>query len=466
MSEPGVIQQWLERLARGDLTGADPSEGTGDAEQRRLLELLGRVQERWISEREATLGQVAQSIHQTVELQSRDQEHQRVRARLGERLRQTERMVAVGRLVAGVAHELNNPLTFMLGNVRTLSGIIGEAGLLPEPRRTEVQSLLREVQGGAERIRRIVGDLRHYSLESGSVKCVPVELRAMVQVSLELLPADLRRRVRIVERHDPATPLVLANEAGIQQVIVNVIANAIEASSTEQSQPSEVRITTEPGEAGTAVLEVADDGVGIPAADLDRVFEPFFTTKDVGRGTGLGLSVSQGLVEAMGGRMEVASEEGRGTRFRLIQPRATEVVAEASEPVEGSGEDVPKRILVIDDEPLILRLLGRTLQRHEVVLVDGGEVALDVLREDREFDVVLCDVMMPEMSGIALYEHCKGWKPEIAARFVFMTGGSPDQEIKRFLSSGERPCLSKPLDRTSLFQALDQCMPSVAGTMA
>jgi len=474
VTDSAAIGRWLERLARGDLTGGAESDGAesdgpesdGAPEHRRLLELLGRAQQRWISEREATLGQVADSIHQTVELQTRDQEHRVARARLGQRLRQTERMVAVGRLVAGVAHELNNPLTFMLGNVMTLSDIIAEPGLLPGSRRTEVQGLLGEVRGGAERIRRIVGDLRQYSLESGSVKCVAVDLRAVVQASIQQLPAGMRQRVRIVERHDSSTPPALANDAGLRQVLVNVLVNAIEAVPGGDCGPSEVRVTTRPGESDTVVVEVADDGVGIPADALDRIFEPFFTTKDIGQGTGLGLSVSQGLLEAMGGRMEVSSEPGRGTRFRLIQPRATDaVVGRPAAPAEGLG-DVRKRILVIDDEPLILRVLERTLRRHAVVVARSGGEALEMLQDDREFDVVLCDVMMPEMSGIALYEHCKDREPEIAERFVFMTGGAFDEGIKRFLAGGERPCLYKPLERALLFRVIDNFSTRTMGLRA
>jgi PAS domain S-box-containing protein len=288
---------------------------------KRGIPLIGRVNRylhkdgsfRWLEWRT-----VAYPERQLIYAVARDVTQQKLAEAERERARAeliiAERMASLGRLAAGVAHEVNNPLAFMMSNLRMSLEELERRG----EALADVREMLVDVLDGAERVRRIVQALRTIA-DAEVERRAPVELRQVVELALSMVGADVRRRARLVEVY-LATPEIHLDEARLGQAIVNLLLNAIDAIPPGAPLANEIRISTSTDEAGSAVLEIQDSGSGIPATHLGRIFEPFFTTKPVGQGTGLGLPIARSLVTGMGGEITVASEEGHGTTFRLAFP--------------------------------------------------------------------------------------------------------------------------------------------------
>ncbi len=371
------------------------------------------------------------------------------RKQMAARLAQADRMASVGTLAAGVAHEINNPLAYVLGSMDLCSRHV--QGLAQHVTGPEARALLdalsdclQNAHDGADRVRVIVRDLMTFS-RAESDQPVAVDVEKTLDSSVNLVWNEIRHRARLVKSYS-GVPAVLAEEARLGQVFVNLLVNAAQAIPEGRSEDSEIRVTTSSDEQHV-YIDVADDGAGIPAEELGHIFEPFYTTKPMGVGTGLGLSICHGIVSALGGTIKAYSTPGKGSRFRVELPTAPAPTPSqiAKENVEsGAGG---KRILVIDDEPL----LGQTLRlafsgRHEVVVAISGREALSRLREDHTFDLVLCDLMMPDIGGMAVYEEVLKTAPEIARRFAFMTGGAFTEHAREFLENYEGPHLEKPFD--------------------
>ncbi|MFY0524354.1 ATP-binding protein [Archangium gephyra] len=246
------------------------------------------------------------------------------RKQVQEKLRTTDRMVSLGTLAAGVAHELNNPISYVLSNLRFAVDELGEAGEAGKPlsdeQAQEVQQALREALEGGERMRNIVHDLRSFSRREDE-HLGPVDIHAVLDSCASLARTAIRHRAQLVKEYGEV-PRVLANESRLGQLFLNLLVNAGQAIPEGDAKGHSVRVTTARVDAGWVVVSVRDTGVGIPPENLQRLFKPFFTTKPVGVGTGLGLSICHGIVTAMGGRIEVSSEVGKGTTFRVYMPVA------------------------------------------------------------------------------------------------------------------------------------------------
>ena len=268
---------------------------------------------------------------------------------------------------------------------------------------------------------------------------------------------DLRVRARLSVDYDEV-PYVLGDEGRLGQVFLNLLTNAIQAIEEGAPDANTVRVTTYTDDTGRAVVEISDSGSGIPEHLLGRVFEPFFTTKPVGKGTGLGLSISHGIVRSLGGEITAESTVGQGTTFRVHLPRA--VAAEA--PAAGVERPAPARplsILVVDDEPAIGDALRNALPPgHDIVVAASAREAIERFTAQQHYDIVLCDVQMPGMSGVELYRYARGVWPKIARAIVFMTGGTVTPEARAMLDADGRSILEKPLDLDRL-QSLFATMP-------
>jgi CheY-like chemotaxis protein len=253
---------------------------------------------------------------------------------------------------------------------------------------------------------------------------------------------------------------VEGDEARLGQVFSNLLVNAAQAIPEGQADDNEIRITTETDASGRAVVEVRDTGPGIPADILGRIFDPFFTTKMVGEGTGLGLSICHNIVTGLGGEIVAESEMGRGTTFRVVLPAASLEAGSARKEAVASrpAADRPGRILVVDDDPMMGKTLRRGLaEEHEVTVVTDGRQALDLLLGGRWFDVILCDLMMPNVTGMDLYAELSCALPEIVDRIVFMTGGAFTPAGRSFLASVPNQRLEKPFaseDLRAIIRAL------------
>ncbi|MBF5041910.1 response regulator [Aggregicoccus sp. 17bor-14] len=364
-----------------------------------------------------------------------------------------DRLASVGMLAAGVAHEVNNPLSFVLGNLRFAREALAQGRALEEGERAELLEALGEAHVGADRVRLIVQDLKTFSRPQDARER-PVDLREVLRVAVKMAGSELRHRAHVVEAYAEA-PRVQGSEARLSQVFLNLLINAAQAISPGHPERHEVRIALHAVEGG-ACVEVSDTGTGIAQADLARIFDPFFTTKPVGSGTGLGLSVCHGIVSALGGRIEVQSEPGRGTTFRVTLPAASPAAEDAAASPEAALPGLPaaaaaaaapgsQRLLVVDDEPAVGALVRRILGPHaHVTYAPSGAEALAQLASAAPFDVVLCDVMMPGMTGIELHGQVarQGFGQERA--FVFMTGGALTAEVQHFLDRVPNPTLAKP----------------------
>ena len=363
------------------------------------------------------------------------------------RLLLTDRMVSIGTLAAGVAHEINNPLAFLLANLAFAAEKLG--ALAPgDPALSDVSAAIGEAREGAERVRDIVRDLKTFSRGDDDARA-PVDLERVMESSIKLAWNAIRHRARLVRQYG-RVPRVEAEEARLGQVFLNLILNAVQAIPEGAVQENEIRVATRVGQDGRVVAEVQDSGEGISDSDRQRLFEPFFTTKPVGVGTGLGLYICHHIVEALGGEIEIESVRGKGSLFRVMLPAASvQPQPTPSVPVVGSPAQ-RGRILVVDDEPMIAATLTRVLSMHEVFAVRTAREALGRIAAGESFDVILCDLVMPEMGGMALHAELAERAPESARRMVFLTGDVGAPQARAFADCVPNAMIEKPFDAAAL----------------
>jgi PAS domain S-box-containing protein len=368
------------------------------------------------------------------------------------RAESAQRLASIGTLAAGMAHEINNPLTFVAANLAYALDRLGP--LRAEPRVEEAGRALEDAEEGTRRVSRVVRDLKSVSRGEGGERRA-VDLRAEIETALKLAQHEVRPRATPDVQLDQVPP-VEAAEFELGQVFVNLIVNAAHAIPEGDAARHRIRVSSRTSPEGWAVVEVADTGQGIPEAIRSRIFEPFFTTKPVGQGSGLGLSVCHGIVTGLGGRIEVESVEGGGSTFRVLLPPAPPSVPRPAPSVAPAPRpDAPRaRILVIDDEPLIGATIRRLLGAHEVVALTDPRAALARLAEGERFDLVLCDLMMPQLSGMDLHAALEQRRPEATRRMVFMTGGAFTDRAREFLGRTAAPQLQKPFAPQDLRDAV------------
>ena len=367
------------------------------------------------------------------------------RRRLEAQLEKADRLAALGTLAAGVAHEVNNPLAYLLLNLEWVARQLPVAARNPQ-RLEQLSGILSEARQGAERVAQIVRDLRAFSRVDGETRG-PVDLRQVVTNALKICAHELQRRARVVTAFEDV-PMIWANEARLEQVLLNLLLNAGQAMPENTFETNEIRVVVRRSGASQVVMTVSDTGAGIPPEMLRRIFDPFFTTKPVGQGTGLGLSICHSIVASLGGEITVESAPSEGTTFRVVLP--VRVPAAHDAPASVSPSSAPRSalrgsVLVVDDEPQIAHTLKDLLSGdHDVVAVASGKAALDVIRGGTSFDVIFCDLMMPEMTGIELFEKLRAERRGLEDRVVFMTGGAFTPLLAEFLTNIKNPRLEKP----------------------
>jgi PAS domain S-box-containing protein len=370
-------------------------------------------------------------------------------------LMQSDRLASVGMLAAGVAHEINNPLAYLIAALDFLDGECKEfAQKLPGVPSTELREALAEAREGAARVKHVVRDLKTFS-RADEERRVQVELRPVIESTLNMVFNEIKYRARLVKEYGK-TPPVLANEARLGQVFLNLLVNAAHAISEGRVDENEIRVATKTDDLGRAIVEVCDSGSGIPPDVLKHVFDPFFTTKPTGIGTGLGLSICHSIVTALGGEISVESQVNEGTVFRVVLPAAPPLTGDhaGAEPalMTPSVAQRPRgRVLVVDDEPAICAALKRVLApEHEVVVLTSALEAQDRIARGERFDVILCDLMMPKMTGMELHAELTSLAPEQAARMVLLTGGAFTPLASEFLNKVPNARVEKPFDAASL----------------
>ena len=382
------------------------------------------------------------------DITERRQEQER-RDQLEARARLASHLASIGEMASGIAHEINNPLTAVIG----YSQILGALSL-PE----EALDAARQIQQGSARVAGIVQRLLTFARQRKPQR-TEVDMNEVVRSTLALRDYALRTgNIRVTTQLDSALPRTVADGQQMQQVILNLIVNAEAAMSGARGR-GELAISTERrGE--NILISVKDDGPGIPREIQDRIFDPFFTTREVGQGTGLGLSICHGIVSEHGGRIWVQSEPGQGAAFHVNIPittaGASPVHAAAARP-ETAG--LRTRVLVVDDEPSIRALLTVLLQKqgHEVDAVADGETAIKSVAS-RRYGVILLDVRMPDMSGLEVFVRIKEIAESIASRVIFITGDVMADETRSLLAKTGAPAIAKPFQSQELVAAIERIL--------
>lgn len=370
------------------------------------------------------------------------------RKRMESQLLLADRMVSVGTLAAGIAHEINNPLAYVISNLHLLSERMESLrDRLDEATGNDIHEMLAQAQDGAERVRTIVRDLKSFS-RADDERLGAVDVERVLDSAVSMAWNEIRHRARLVKSY-AQVPAVHANEAKLGQVFLNLLVNAAQALPVSNAQEHEIRVAT--SYRGTpndqVVIEVSDTGVGMPPDVAKRIFDPFFTTKPVGVGTGLGLSICHSIVDTMGGHIQVDSQPERGTTMRVHLPASSVPARRSLRPAPRcSGHTQRTRILIVDDEPGVARSLQRALRGHDVSVALSGRDAVEQLTHDAGYDVVFCDLMMPDMSGMELYELASQVRPGLEERMIFMTGGAFTSRAQAFLESIPNQWFEKPFD--------------------
>jgi PAS domain S-box-containing protein len=362
-----------------------------------------------------------------------------------------DRMSSLGRLASGVAHEINNPLAYVMLNIEFLAKRVAEIADLAPPSTLEaMNAALQHSREGTERMRQIVRALSDFG-RGDEERIGAVDVNRVLESAVEIAAMQLRHRSRVTRQYEPNV-FAEGNAFRLGQVFVNLLVNAADA--LREGEPAnEIRLTTRVRGDGTVAVEVRDNGHGIPRKVLGRIFDPFFTTKPIGRGTGLGLSVCHSIVTSFGGTIVCDSEEGRGACFTVVLVGA----ADLSEPTpDSSPRPAAKergRVLVVDDDPRVAHAVATALEEHDVAIAGSGKEAIE--RCAREvYDCVLCDVMMPEVSGIDVHASLAAQGRGQERLLVFMTGGAVTEGAKSALSHAGRPVLEKPVDLFALRSAV------------
>lgn len=372
-----------------------------------------------------------------------------------QQLNQAEKLSALGELVSGVAHEINNPL----------STIIGFAQIMEmDTKNDQVKTDLNKIVHAAKRASKTVNNLLTYARKEEPSKR-SIQINDLIAQAIELREYEWRVNNIEVELNlapDISSTMVDANQ--IKQVLLNVLSNA-EQATQDTGHKRIIRVASEECN-GQIVIKISDNGIGIPRENLSKVFDPFFTTKEVGRGTGLGLSVSYGIIKEHGGTIYAKMDVGQGSTFIITLPvvKGGHVLSQESYEPEttDSSELMDKRVLVVDDEAEALNYLTRFLESvgSKIETATNGREALNKLRQG-SFDLILCDIKMPVMDGKELYSKVSAEMPEVAKRMVFATGDLTCQETRQFIEGTKARFVSKPFDLLTIKKVLGDAIHHV-----
>jgi nitrogen-specific signal transduction histidine kinase/CheY-like chemotaxis protein len=384
------------------------------------------------------------------------------RMQLEAQLAQSSRLASLGTLSAGIAHEINNPLTALSLALQLFDVRLGR---LAERSSSEdvnaLVGLLPDLKNGVDRIASIVRDLSVFSRADYESDPVPTDLVAVVEAAERLTAHQIRHRVRVLVTLEEL-PSVMGHAQRLEQVLVNLLLNASQ-SMPEGRGENWIKIRTYVAQDGRAAVEIRDNGSGMSPETLRRAFEPFFTTKPPGEGTGLGLAISYGILHRLGGEIRIESEEGLGTTARVLLHPARGAASDVRPASPVRRAPPPRaRVFVADDEARLLGTMRMLLAPdHDVTTAIGGEAACATLLDRRnDFDVVLCDLMMADVSGVEVYERLASVRPEFLPRVVLMTAGACSARAREFLATTSIRVLKKPFGWEELEQLLRELAPS------
>ena len=399
-----------------------------------------------------------------IEREARDAAGRTERKRMQDERLLLDRLVSIGTLAAGVAHEINNPLAYVMGNIDfaldRLSAGSDAAGSIPDL--AEVVLALQEAREGTERIRNTARDIKVFCHTDYGAP-TSVDVPDVLESAIKMAWNEIRHRARLVKVF-AHVPRVDGNANRLAQVFLNLLVNAAQAITEGNAEGNEIRVSTW-HESDRVIVEISDSGAGIPEEALGHLFEPFFSTKPAGVGTGLGLSICQGIITDLGGIISVQSRAGLGTTFRVALPagKLADKVTPTLVPSD-IGKSRRGRILIIDDEPALVRTLQRLLEvEHDVRTSSDARAALQMLASEPTFDVILCDLMMPQMTGIEFHAELCRTAPLMAERVVFLTAGAFTSKARAFFDRVPNRRLEKPFDAKALRTTIHKLVAKVDG---
>ncbi|MBN1882314.1 MAG: PAS domain S-box protein [Deltaproteobacteria bacterium] len=365
--------------------------------------------------------------------------------RLEEQLLQAEKLSSLGEILSGVAHELNNPMTSIIGNVDLLF-----KKNIPD----HMVKKLNVIRKESVRSGKIVQNLLKFARKTGTVS-KPTDLNELLKDTISLRTYNLKvDNIHVETRLDTDLPLIMVDPGQIQQVFMNIINNSHDI--LKKKKGGNITITTS-HKVDRVIVKVSDDGPGMSESVKKRVFDPFFTTKEPGRGTGLGMSVSYGIIASHGGNLWVESEEGKGVTFTIELPRGELILPETGQLTPLHHDGVERHVLVIDDEESVLNLCGEILEEYNyrATLVTGGSEGIYQLRKHR-FDAVVCDIKMPGLGGREVYDYVVSNIPEMMKKIIFITGDTLGENTQHFLDNTGNRYLFKPMDVDEFLTCLDE----------
>ncbi len=363
-----------------------------------------------------------------------------------QQLYQVEKLSAIGEMVSGVAHEINNPLSTIIGFAQIM-----EMNISDDQARKDLNKIAHE----ARRASKIVKNLLTYARKEGPGKQL-TQINDLITQTIELRAYELRTKdIGFTQDLDPALEDTMVDPNQIKQVLLNVINNAMVVVEGKKDK-AKIEISTHQY-GGQIIIEISDNGPGITKEIMPKIFDPFFTTKEVGKGTGLGLSVSYGIIKAHGGTIEVETEAGKGCTFIVTLPlvKQNQAAAEEGKPEDDNNVLLGKRVLVVDDEVDVLNYMRRFLKSCGCIVstASDGSIALEKLQQD-DFDLIVCDIRMPVMDGKALYDRLSVKMPRMLDRIVFATGDFVSPDTIHFIKSTGAEYVTKPFELSVLKNVL------------
>jgi len=380
----------------------------------------------------------------------------------------SDRLASIGQLAAGVAHEVNNPATFVIANLHFLKETLEElpaANLGSDDYQAalkDIGELVDENLKGMERIVKIVRNLRVFSrIDNDDLE--PVNLNEVLNSVCDMTATETRHRASLI-REFADLPTIVGDQSKLVQVFTNLLVNASQAIEPGHADKNQIRVSSFLSDDKVHVV-IRDTGCGMPQEVQRRIFEPFFTTKPRDTGTGLGLPLSAEIIRQHGGEIVVRSEPGVGSTFTVS------LAIDGGRPLPERPKLVStrppsfarRRLLLIDDEPPVLLALKRMLKStHDVVTAEGGDRGIEILRDDQRFDVLLFDLMMPVVDGIAVYRFLEKEAPHLVSKVIFLSGGAFSAEAKAFIAADDVTCIEKPVDQHTLLAAIERVSENLA----
>ena len=388
------------------------------------------------------------------------------RRKMQEQLLISERMASAGLLAAGIAHEINNPLAILVSNLelaaQQLDTMAADESREASPAReagrlVDLVAPLRDAHEAAERVRLIVRDLKVLSRSSDTESRGPVDIRSALESAIRMASNEIRHRARLTRDYADVLP-VCGNEPRLFQVFLNLIVNAAHAIPEGRAESNEIKCVIRMESPGRIAVEIHDTGGGIPPDALPHIFNSFFTTKAAIDGTGLGLAICQRIISEHNGEMSVQSKVGVGTVFRTLLPAATVTAADTTPILPLVVARRRGRILAVDDEQMLCIVIGKILNDHDVTTVTSATKALHSLSGGERYDLILCDLMMPEMTGMEFYARLQQVAPDQVGKIMFMTGGAFTEKTQAFLGQFTDGLIEKPFKAAKLREMVQRSM--------